>query len=186
MKYDEKIIEKLENEIIAYTNPRNRLIANYDVELFNDGALSEGEASGIISQVHRKLNALKENLIDLKWAEEGDKDLALEWVKNSFEDVYSFTKENLSVPAFNNLKEDIFNVIKQNILTTDLSASKKIMSTFTEEELDIIAEYYAESGDDIKLDEIKDDLKEETLDEVVNEEVANKIFDKYLDLKENN
>lgn len=185
MKYDEEIIERLENEIMGYTNLRNRYLTNGDVELFNDGAISEGEASDIITKVHRKLNVLKENLIDLKWAEEEDEDLALEWVKNSFEDLYSFARENLTANAFNNLKEDIFNVIKRNILTTDLSASKKIMSTFTEEELDTIAEYYADLGDDVKLDEIKDDLKEDKLDEVVNEEVAEKIFDKYLNLKEN-
>lgn len=104
----EDSIDQVINSISDYINLRDTYLTTEDVELFNDGAISESEAKLVIFKINQKLGFLKEYLIDFQWAEtETDQKEALENIGNYFEDIYSFCEENLTTKAFNELKENI-------------------------------------------------------------------------------
>lgn len=101
-------IDQVIDIISDYINLRDTYLTTEDVELFNDGAISESEAESVIFKINQKLGFLKEYLIDFQWAEtETDQKEALENIGNYFEDIYSFCEENLTTEAFNELKENI-------------------------------------------------------------------------------
>ena len=106
---DMSIYERIVGEILQYCNLRNRYLTNSDVEFFLDGAISEGEASDVISQVRQKLMILKNDLDDLNWGDEAPN------ISNHYNDTFEFCKETLTARAFNNLKEDIFDPLTRAV-----------------------------------------------------------------------
>lgn len=102
-------IDQVVDSISDYINLRDTYLTTEDIELFNDGAISESEAESIISEINQKLGFLKEYLIDFQWAEtETEQKDTLESIEHYFEDAYSFCKENLTTEAFNELEENVF------------------------------------------------------------------------------